>query len=175
MVPRLQLFGLRVQCINFYTDRKKKLFSPIWASIKLLCVQCVFFFKNISDVSIIAETLSLCSGEVQAMIKGMVYILNRGRVQALLVDLQKNVDRSKPTHLNFSIFYNRKHILEELLGRTKHYVAMNKQATFWSRIMIATMTNSIFSICLGPILAVLYHYITGDLTSDMYRQPVGLE
>lgn len=67
-----------------------------------------------------------------------------------------------------------KTFLEELLGRSHHYLAMNKQTTFWSRIDIAVMTNSICSICLGPILVVFYHYIMGDLSSDMYRQPVGL-
>lgn len=37
------------------------------------------------------------------------------------------------------------------------------------------MTNSICSICLGPILLVLYHAVwVGDLSEDMFRQPVGL-
>lgn len=64
---------------------------------------------------------------------------------------------------------------EESLGRLKHYAALNRQATFLSRINIAWMTNSICSICLGPALLVLYHALwVGDLRPDMYRQPVGL-
>lgn len=59
--------------------------------------QSGYFFANIDNVSVIAETISLCSGEVNAMIKGLVYIRNRETVRQLLVALQCNVDQSEPT------------------------------------------------------------------------------
>lgn len=50
--------------------------------------------QNISDVSIVAETLSLCLGQVNAMVKGLVFIRNRQRLRRIFIALQRNVDKS---------------------------------------------------------------------------------
>lgn len=136
----------------------------------------MFVISNVSDLPIVVEILSLCSGGVNANVKGLIYIFNRERVKVLLIDLQRNVDRSMYIHLelNINLFIIFNYNIEEQLRRTKHYMAMNKEAKFWSLIDIAIMTNSICSICLGPILIVLYHKVIGDLTNEMYRQPVRL-
>lgn len=57
--------------------------------------QSAYFFANIDNVSVIVETISLGSGEVNAMIKGFVYIRNRETVRGLLIALQRNVDQSR--------------------------------------------------------------------------------
>lgn len=111
------------------------------------------------------------------MIKGCVLIYNRDLVKGLLVDLQNNFDASMCKYMHYYRLYTinkRISFSEELLGRTRHYVAMNKQIALFSRIDIAVMTSSINSICFGPLFLVFYHYLKGDLTNEMYRQPVGL-
>lgn len=52
---------------------------------------------------------------------------------------------------------------------------MNRLTNVFTRIDMGWMTTSILSICLGPILGVLYHAtVLGDLEPEMYRQPVGV-
>lgn len=63
---------------------------------------------------------------------------------------------------------------EKLAGRLNHYAAMNRLTNFLSRIHIAWVTNSIVTICAGPVLVLLYaKYITADPLS-MRRLPVAL-
>lgn len=57
--------------------------------------QSVYFVSNINDVFVVSETLSLCSGIINAMIKGFVYIRNREKLRRLLIALQRNVDNSR--------------------------------------------------------------------------------
>lgn len=57
-------------------------------------------------MKIVAETISLCSGEVNAMIKGLVYIRNRNKLKQLFLNLQQTVDKSTKVlkYLNYQIF-----------------------------------------------------------------------
>lgn len=57
--------------------------------------QSVYFVSNINDVFVVCETISLCSGIINAMIKGFVYIRNREKLRRLLIALQCNVDNSR--------------------------------------------------------------------------------
>lgn len=112
------------------------------------------------------------------MIKGAVYIRNRPRLHRLLVNLQNTVNYSNLLHdKHNSIRYIKIIIVhaEESVGRLEHYANMNRWTNIFTRIDMGWMTTSILSICLGPILGVLYHAtVLGDLQPEMYRQPVGV-
>lgn len=62
MVPRLQLFGVWVQRLNFYTDRKKNLFSKIWATIKFLCLVRFLFQQYFRRLYNCRDTVAMLRG-----------------------------------------------------------------------------------------------------------------
>lgn len=108
-----------------------------------------------SDFIKIAPSLTLGFVVINAVFKLLTMMTYRNHIKALLVDLQRNVDREN---------HNRLH----------NFVAMNRLGNVLSRMCFMILCICAVALFIGPMVLIGVHYARGTLEDDMWVHPIAM-
>lgn len=140
-------------------------------------IQAVSFVENIKNVTRFAEIMSIFSGELSAMAKVAVFLMNKQIFRNILSGLQLNVDESvyctSGSVQTVSVMLNNifRFFSEFSSNRGKRFEAANVIAERIATVDLIAMVHTIVLLCLGPAANIAYHYFSGQLSAEHLLLP----